>query len=156
VAAAMQCFAGFAVLLMAVMFGFLQQQIDRHQHSIDIVETIYRAGGDDASVAGFRYMRPSWVFYHGARIADFTEPSQVQAFFTRHSNAFVIVQESDLAAIESCLPPDVAPLKSVPKFLKSGRLVILGRTMACERLANSDSGGETAPRKDEERLTQRR
>ena len=147
VAAAMQCFAAFAVILLAVMFGFLQQRIDRHQHSIDIVETIRRAGGDDATVAAFRYLRPSWVFYYGRPIVHFTERGQVQSLFADSPNAFLILQDHDLAGIESSLPPDVVTLGSVPKFLKRGRLVILGRAAAGARLAIAEKSQDERPQR---------
>jgi len=133
-----------------VLFGFLQQRIDRHQHSLEIVDTIRQAGGDDAQVAGFCYLRPSWVFYYRRPIADFTKLTEVRAFFDNSPNAFLIVQDHDVARLSSTLPPDVRPIASVPKFLKSGQVMILSRPASAERLELSRSG-----RKDED-LTHRR
>jgi hypothetical protein len=120
---------------LAVLFGVLQLRIDRHQHSLDLVATLRQAGGDNAQVASFRFMRPSWAFYYGRPIADLTKPGEVSTFFAQHANPLLIVQESDLELIVSDMPTDVKKLASWPAFLKSGNVLVLGRTAAGDRLA---------------------
>jgi 4-amino-4-deoxy-L-arabinose transferase-like glycosyltransferase len=115
-----------AVLLAVCVFVAGVPRVDRHQTSEPLVDAIRRIGGPEAKIAAYRDLEPSFVFYAGRPIPIDYEPRQIEATL-RDPNAYVILHPENLEAIQAHVPADVHVVARLPRFMKEGEIVVLGR-----------------------------
>jgi 4-amino-4-deoxy-L-arabinose transferase-like glycosyltransferase len=130
--AAFTAFAGLSVAFLIGLHGVAAVQVDHHQNSAVLGDAIRAHSGPGApEVKAYGYYRPSLTFYARQSIERCKTPEQVREFFHEHArNAFLITSDERYPQIATVLPPDVAVLQRCPKFLKSGEVLLLGRTPA--------------------------
>jgi 4-amino-4-deoxy-L-arabinose transferase-like glycosyltransferase len=128
--AAAATMATLGVVLAITLFGYGAARVDRYQMTPALAESIaaHTPAGHEPAIASFHFFRPSFVFYTDQPIPQFRTAEQVRAFFDAHrESAFLITTDERMRRIESDLPSDVAVLETRPRFLQSGKVVLLGR-----------------------------
>jgi 4-amino-4-deoxy-L-arabinose transferase-like glycosyltransferase len=126
---AAQAFAAGAVLLTTAIFSYGTARADRHQHS-DVVLHAIRERSDRPEIATLGRQEPSWIFYAGQPIGSIDAQALAageDGFFAPGRDAFVITSRDVLDEQKVDLPEGVQVLAEVPYFLRSDRLVLLGR-----------------------------
>jgi 4-amino-4-deoxy-L-arabinose transferase-like glycosyltransferase len=130
--AAAGVFGAAAVTLATLLFGVGAHRIDQHQTS-QVVLSAIRNNSHQPSVASYRILEPSWVYYLGQPIVELRSlprgnVKQHLATFLRESpETFVITTRSRLVETVDLIPPDVTVLAETRLFLRQDNLVLLGR-----------------------------
>lgn len=115
------------LLLFSVAAGYVDQLQDSPMFARDISQ--HTPAGSQAAIASFHHFRPSLVFYVEQPIAKFESPDEVQKFFAEHpTTAFMLTTDSQLETLRPALPGDVSVLSTHRRFLRSGNVVLLGRS----------------------------
>jgi 4-amino-4-deoxy-L-arabinose transferase-like glycosyltransferase len=135
--AAAGTFSLTAVSFATLLFAIGADRIDRHQTNHVLWQAIY-ARSANPQVAAYKVLEPSWVFYGGRTVHEFTAPDpssgnlpaqQAAQFLTSDPNAFLITTGQKAVELSSLLPPGIGIVESTPYFLKKGQtLVVLGRS----------------------------
>jgi hypothetical protein len=109
------------------------ERADRHQLNHLLFQAIH-AQSREPQIAAYKILEPSWVFYGGRPVREFSGATpgagrlaarQAAAFLTESPNAFLITTLERHKEIESLLPLDIVTLQRVPYFLKDEELVVL-------------------------------
>ena len=126
------------------LFGLTVPRADRFQNSEAFVDTIDQLSDGPASVASFRYFRPSMVFYGRQPVTKLREPEDAGAFFSEHpQNAFLYTMDEQMPKLSKLLPSDVTVLETHRRLFKSGKILLLGRASDVPRWP---TGGESENR----------
>jgi len=134
-AAAARAMAATAVVLLVGLFAVVSVRVDRHQQSGVLLGEI-AARSPNPRIAAFGCLEPSWVFYAGRPIREFSHRQAADmAEFLAAPHSYVITRQRDLGRLEAELSGDLAVLARVPYFLRSGDLVLVGSAAAAPRLA---------------------
>lgn len=120
---------GFVLALFAVAVPL----VDRHQQNHLVLQAIQQAGGN-SQVGAFGLLEPSWVFYGGRSIVEFTAPGRktspnVREFFDAGEDRFVLTTDRHWERLKRKLPDTACIVAQCPLFLKKDRLLLIGRTM---------------------------
>ena len=135
-----------ATAFATLLFAIGAYRADQHQLNHRLLSTI-RDHSTSPRVAAFGCLEPSWVFYGGFAIDEITEngvgpthspfvavgskwlPKSPVTFadVASHEDAFIITSKRQLGEVRARLPKDFQVLETVPLFLKSDELVLLGR-----------------------------
>ncbi len=128
-------FAGSAVCLTTSVFAIAAARVDSHQQSHVLLEEVGRRS-EQPHVAAFGVLEPSWVFYLGRPVQEFSgqEPQAAAAFFEQYPDAFIIAPANDWRTLKPYLPVDSEVLAEAPYFMKNRSLVLIGRA---ERMSAS-------------------
>jgi 4-amino-4-deoxy-L-arabinose transferase-like glycosyltransferase len=142
-----------AVSFAALLFAVATDRIDRHQHNHVLLKAIYARSGQPR-LAAYKVLEPTWIFYGGQPIHEFTagpahvssHPAQEAAtFLATDSNAFLITTEQKAAELTSLLPPEIEILERVPYFLKRNQnLVLLGHRSPQDATAGLSGSSSSA------------
>ncbi len=153
-------FAVAALLLAVALFGVATVRVASHQQNYVLFDAISNRSVDPR-IASYGCLESSWVYYAGRQIheltnkpasgthsahaagdaANLSDPAgDAASFFARHREAFLITTDRKLRELAPQLPPDVRVLAQSKYFLKSERLVLLGRDNAATRRAALPSG----------------
>jgi len=82
----------------------------------------------DVHIGSFGYFRASLVYYAHQPIEKLASREQVAQFFgSQPGGAFLITTDDQYQQIVAALPRDVTILESSPRFLHSGKVLLLGR-----------------------------
>ncbi len=139
-------FSLMAVLLSVSVFSFVMPRIDRHRTRFILTELVQQSG-PDTKMGAYGFFEPGLVFYTGRTVrpllrggplasthgedADSNRATNsattVAPFLQQESPAMLITTGSGYEQIVDLLPPGVEILSEVPRFLRSGTLVLLGR-----------------------------
>ena len=120
-----------SVTLALALFAFGAVQIDRYQDSPRFARLIAEQTleGQRPSIGSFRYFRPSFVFYTDSPISEIASAEDVEQFFAGHpGSAFLFTTDEQFGKLRSSLPSDIAVLDARPRFLRDGKVLLLGRT----------------------------
>ncbi len=123
-------FSTLSVVLAIGLFALGAPRVDRFQESPRFAQVIaHNTPADQQPIIGtFHYFRPSQVFYSKGPIEQFESTRQIQTFFGQHTgSAFVVTTGEEFERLSSILPSDVTVLESRPRFLHSGKVLLLGR-----------------------------
>lgn len=146
---AMITLATLGVTLAIALFGVGAPYVDRYQDSPALAAHIvdHKLPGQEPSIASFRYFRPSFVFYTDQPVAKLESPAAVQSFFADDPHAYLLTTEAQFETLRSDLPADVTVVDSRPRFLRSGKIVLLGRAASAAATAAKPAvGTNSAPR----------
>jgi len=123
--------ATLSIGLSLALFALGAVHIDRYQDSPRFANLIAEQTpeGQRPTIGSFRYFRPSFVFYTDSPISEIESADAVQQFFAEHSgSAFVFTTDEQFDKLGSSLPADVTVLDARPRFLRDGKVLLLGRT----------------------------
>jgi 4-amino-4-deoxy-L-arabinose transferase-like glycosyltransferase len=150
--AAAGSFAITSVAFVALLFAIGTQRIDRHQTNQRLWRAIY-AQSAHPQMASYKILEPSWVFYGGLPIHEFTAsqartgPNAADAaahFLVTNQHGFVITTQKKSGEILSKTPPEIGVVESTPYFLKPGEnLVVLGLLPEHAGMAWNSAGSAT-------------
>ncbi len=121
----------FAVTAWAVCMGafvVLPPRVSRHRAMATLLGELARQS-PTVQVASFGVHEPSWVFYSRQQVKEFA-PAQVDAlarFVAQHAHVCVITTKSLYQRAGRQLPGELAPVATVPYFLRDEQLVVLTR-----------------------------
>ena len=122
--------ATFSGALALALFAFGAVHIDRYQDSPRFARLIVEQTpkGQLPTIGSFRYFRPSFIFYTDSPISEIESAEDVEQFFAGHPNsAFVFTTDEQFEKLGSSLPSDIAVLDARPRFLRDGKVLLLGR-----------------------------
>lgn len=133
--AAAGSYAFTAVAFATLLFGVAIDRVDRHQTNHVLWQTIL-ARSPHGRIASYRILEPSWVFYSGRQIHEFTAPppsapslaaQQAAQFLAQSPDHYLITSSQRQRELFALLPPTIGPIAEAPYFLKRGQsLVVLG------------------------------
>jgi 4-amino-4-deoxy-L-arabinose transferase-like glycosyltransferase len=116
-----------AVIFTTLVFSVALVEVDRRQPSEALVQAVREHGGDSASLAAFRHLEPSVVYYAGRQIREFSDAREVDEFFQSQPAPYLVTNADELPTLRYSLPDDVIEVARMPRFLKPGEVVVLGR-----------------------------
>jgi 4-amino-4-deoxy-L-arabinose transferase-like glycosyltransferase len=104
-------------------------QVSAHQNSPHVAAWMRSHATTDAPrLKSFAFFVESLVYYAGQPVEEFHDPRAVAEYFAAHPrDAFVVTTRTGLEALRPTLPEDVVALESMPRFLRRGEIVLLGR-----------------------------
>lgn len=114
-----------AVFLLA-LFGWAAARIDRHQHSPELVAAV-RARRPDASLAAFRFLQASMVYYNGQRMPRFETPEQAAEYLERTDNGMIVALAAHEAELRRGCPVPLRVVARHPRFLAPGEVLVFTR-----------------------------
>ncbi len=120
-----------SVVLVIALFGFGAAHIDRYQDSPRFARIIAEntSLGEPPAIGSFHYFRPSFVFYTERSIEPLGTEEAVNAFFAAHpGSAFLFTTDERYEKLGATLPPDVSIIDARPRFLRGGKVLLLGRS----------------------------
>jgi 4-amino-4-deoxy-L-arabinose transferase-like glycosyltransferase len=133
--AAAGAFGGVAVAFATTLFAVGADRADRHQANHLLLQAIF-AHAPEPKIGSYEILEPSWVFYGGRPIHEFSATTsqnrtaarmEASRFLASSADAYLITTKKHFAELSSSLPPDIGVLGEVPYFLRDGSLVVLGR-----------------------------
>jgi len=124
--AAAVSFAISATAFSTALFGWALLQVDPYQEATQIKRIISANATDTPSVVTYQVLRPSWVYYLRQELPQFATPEEAAAAIRTRDNTFLLVEQSRLEEVCSQVPSDIHILGRVPRFFRSGEIVILG------------------------------
>jgi 4-amino-4-deoxy-L-arabinose transferase-like glycosyltransferase len=146
--AAATSFAMTAVAFVSLLFAVAADRVDRHQTNHRLWQAIY-ARSDKPQIAAYKVLEPSWVFYGGRPIHEFTANTpatgrkaaeQAVQFLLAGEDRFLITTRQKLDELAPLLPVGFEVIEDAPYFLKAPqRLVVLGQRRSLTRFASSPS-----------------
>jgi len=143
------CYAVSAVAFVTLLFGGVASRVDRHQQNHVLLESI-AANSSEASprVASLGLLEPTWIFYGGRPVIELSEPGvgspnpswierdghwvsqpppAVETLLKDDDPLFIITSDRYLEALSAKLPRDFQVLAECPRFLRKGKLLLVGR-----------------------------
>jgi 4-amino-4-deoxy-L-arabinose transferase-like glycosyltransferase len=152
--AAAGSFAIASVAFVALLFAVGTERIDRYQTNHRLWQAIYSHSAHP-EIASYKVLEPSWVFYGGLPIREFTAGAhqggphaagEAARFLVTSRNGFLITTAKKSAEILARTPPEIGVVESTPYFLKPGEdLVVLGRVPEGAGVARKRTGAPTTP-----------
>jgi 4-amino-4-deoxy-L-arabinose transferase-like glycosyltransferase len=129
---------GAAVLALAA-FGPATMHVDRHQVSESIIRDIAARIplAERPEILAYRNLEPSVVFYAGTRVPILMSAGEVAATFRRSARPFALIHEEDWSEIRTALPADAVVLSEYSRFLKPGRILVVGRDPSSQQTASA-------------------
>ncbi len=116
-----------SILFITALFGLTAVSVNSQQTSAALMARIHAASPSTAQIGSYGYFQHSMAYYAGQKIQRLGTPEKVETFFKSSPDAYVIAQEGQLDNVLPGLPPDVVVIASRRRFLKPGRIVVLGR-----------------------------
>jgi 4-amino-4-deoxy-L-arabinose transferase-like glycosyltransferase len=124
---AVGCFVALSIAFLACGFGWVTKQIEPYQVAGRLPETFEGSQEQEIEVAAYLAFRPSWVFYSRQPVELLREPQQVSSLFQGDLETFIITDSRKVEELLPHLPDDVGVLAQHPRFMKKGKIVVLGR-----------------------------
>jgi hypothetical protein len=115
-----------AILLSVSLFAGAAVSASRHHNSAALVE-LSRENGR-VQLATFAHPESSVVYYAFDRVQQLTDPADVERFFERAPDAYLITNSERWEELQSHLPPDIAVVARQPRFLKGGEVLLVRRS----------------------------
>ena len=124
-----------ALALVVAVFGPAIARVDRYQVSHVITRDIATQSPESPEILAYKNLEPSVVYYAQAEIPILWTERSVAQSFGRAARPFLLIHDEDWAAVKSLLPADVKILAEYDRFLKPGRILVVGRGSSPERTA---------------------
>ncbi len=127
-------------LFIALIFGVLLPRVGGLQKQEDVCNRLFRTS-QKGEVGSFSTLEPSWVFYAGQPVEPLRLPGTPEVshgpwkvsltaadqFFQRGPHQFVITTDQEFQYLEPFLPADVGIVTEIPRFLRKGNWLVIGR-----------------------------
>jgi len=111
------------------IFGWAAPQVSAHQNSPHVARWVQKhATTASPHLRSYQFFLDSLVYYSGDRVERCADAEMVQNFFAGYTaDAFLVTTRNSLESLGDALPRDVVELESMPRFLRGGEVVLLGR-----------------------------
>ena len=125
-----------SALFVLLLFGWAADRVGQQQE-IERLTSLINERSKDPTIANWGMMRSSWVFYAGCPIRTLPERKLETAasFLAKSSDRYLLITDEEFEAAGGRLPSDTEILGSIPLFLESKRLMVIGATD--DRVANA-------------------
>lgn len=135
-------FAVTAWVLCLGAFAVLAPRVSRHRAMVGLLEDLVRQS-PAAELASYGVHEPSWVFYSGRRVMEYSPAQQEELaqFVAQRADVCVITTASLYEKAGQQLLQDLHLLAHVPYFLRDEQLVVLARTDSRLHLARRPAAG---------------
>jgi 4-amino-4-deoxy-L-arabinose transferase-like glycosyltransferase len=124
-----------ATALAVVVFGPAIARVDGYQISHAMTADIAAQSPERPEILAFKNLEPSVVYYAQTEIPIHWTERGVAAAFRRAARPVLLIHDEDWPAVRSVLPPDAQVLAQYQRFLKPGRILVVGRGAWTERTA---------------------
>jgi len=124
---AMTSFALMAVLFLVGIFGLAAVRIDRFQEARPMMAQLRQLADDDFQLAGYQFIRESFVFYAGRTIRYLETPAEVEAFLQQSARPFVLSTHKQEAELREKFGQRLQVIIRRPRFLRRGEILLWGR-----------------------------
>lgn len=140
--------AGISMVLAAVafittLFGVVVERVSRQPGQQSICSMI-RAQGSASPVGFLCGLEPSWVFYSGRPIQPLcmnaagarqshdwkVTPVLAAEYYARDRDCLILTDDNEWQWLRPALPADAQILAECPRFLRKGRMLLIGRPPA--------------------------
>jgi hypothetical protein len=119
--------AGGLVVLGILALG--ATRADQHRHDQQMVVAWASTASENAPIASYGALEPSWVFYTHHSIPQLLgKPEELALLLREHPQAGLITKEQFLPSLREKLGMDLEVVASAPLFLKKEQLVVLRRS----------------------------
>lgn len=119
-----------ASLLVLVSLAWGAVRVDRYQHSVVVADwlTELDAPGRKVMVGTYGCSDASLNYYCQRPLDELAGLNELSGYLDQEGRRLVLTTDSELQMLPNGLPPGVEVLKSTPRFMRDGKLVLLGRT----------------------------
>lgn len=125
---AMASFALMTVLFLAGVFGLAAVRIDRFQEARPMIAQLKQTAGNEFQLAGYQFIRESFVFYAGRPIQYFEKPEQLETFLQQSNRPFVLSTQKQEAEMRERFGNRLQVVARQPRFLRRGEILLWGRS----------------------------
>ena len=124
---AIASFALMSVLFLVGIFGLAAVRIDRFQEARPMMAQLRQLAGDDFQLAGYQFIRESFVFYAGRPIRYLEKPEQVETFLQESARPFVLSTNKQEAELQAKFGQHLQVIIRRARFLRRGEILLWGR-----------------------------
>lgn len=140
---AMVSFAGMAVVFLVGIFGLAAVRIDRFQEARAMMAQLRQVAGEEFQLAGYQFIRESFVFYAGRPIRYLEKPEQLEAFLAESARPFVLTTNKQEAELHQRFGPQLRVIARRQRFLRRGEILLWswrpsGHTTVVSQTTTSD------------------
>jgi 4-amino-4-deoxy-L-arabinose transferase-like glycosyltransferase len=140
--AAVGTLAALGMAMSIAIFGFGGPYIDQFQDSLRFARHVAEQSTDglQPALGAYNYLPPSYVFYTDRIVERCHSKQEALDFFETHpGSALLLTFEEDAERMKSELPAGVEIVETEQRFLRSGKVVMLGRASAAPATAEKPS-----------------
>ncbi len=123
--AAMISFAATSVVFLVSMFGIAALRIDRFQTAKPMLAEIRQSQSEPYQLAGYHFLRESFVFYAGQKVAYFEDTQRLAEFLQTADNPVVLTSNKCEQELQEAFPGQFRVLARRPRFLRRGEILAL-------------------------------
>jgi 4-amino-4-deoxy-L-arabinose transferase-like glycosyltransferase len=118
-----------AIGFMLSVLAWAAPQVSQYQTSPHIANWIREhATTEQPHVKSYQYFEESLVYYCRQQVKPLDSPQLVASYFDeKPHDAFLVTTRDAMETLKPNLPDDVVLLESMPRFVRHGDLVLLGR-----------------------------
>ncbi|MCS7305515.1 MAG: glycosyltransferase family 39 protein [Thermoguttaceae bacterium] len=124
---AMSSFALMAVVFLVGIFGLAAVRIDRFQEARPLMAQLRQLAGEDFQLAGYQFIRESFVFYAGRPIPYLEKPEQLEAFLQQSARPFVLSTNKQEGELRERFGQQLRVIARRARFLRRGEILLWGR-----------------------------
>ncbi len=125
--AAMASFAVVSVAFLVSVFGVASVRIDRFQEARPMIAQLRAVSPAKCQLAGYQFIRESFVFYAGQPIRRIDKPGELREFLRQSDRPFVFATNKQEAELRAEFGDELEVLARRPRFLRRGEVLLLGR-----------------------------
>lgn len=148
--------AGGAVVATGAAFclsilAWAAPQVSVHQNSPHVAAWVRDHATTDAPrLKSYGFFLDSLVYYARQPVERLRDPATAARYFQEHtSDAFLVTTRDDLESLRPVLPEDIVVLESMPRFLRRGDVVLLGRAARMTSQGQSRAAAGPSTRRHE-------
>lgn len=119
-------FAGMAVAFLVGIFGIGAVRIDRFQEAQPFIAQLNHLADDEFQLAGYQFIRESFVFYADRPIPYLEKPEQVDQFLRNSPRPFLLSTHKQEAALREQFADRLQVVARRPRFLRRGEILLWG------------------------------
>ncbi len=121
---AMASFALTTILFLVGIFGLAAVRIDRFQEARPMMAQLRQLAGSDFQLAGYQFIRESFVFYAARPIQYLETPEQLANFLHQSPRPFVLSTNKQEAELREQFGAQLHLIARRPRFLRRGEILL--------------------------------
>ncbi len=141
--AAVVSFAVTSVVFLASIFGVAAVRIDRFQTARPMLAELRAACPGDCQLAGYHFVRESFVFYARQPIASCEKPDELRRFLDESERPYVFATSKQEEELRAAFGEELEVVARRPRFLRRGEILLLARRRSDPTATVAVSGDAT-------------